>query len=274
LIAAAEAGLPPAARAFDTVAERFDERFAPWLSVAAQRRAVRRCLAHAFPGPARLLEIGGGTGDDALWMAARGHDVLMTDVSPAMIAVAARKFAGQSHLQALCCGAEALPAFAESSPGQFDGVWSTFAALNCVVDLAPVAAGLARVVRPGGQLLLVLFGTCCPGEMIVEGARGRPRNMFRRFRCGAVPARLGGEHFTVRYHRAADIERSFAPWFVPRGRRGMGVFVPPSAAEPWISRHPRLLTALEAIDERLAGPLAIFGDHVLYRLERRAVPAP
>ena len=28
----------PAAAAFDAIAERFDERFTPWLSVAAQRR--------------------------------------------------------------------------------------------------------------------------------------------------------------------------------------------------------------------------------------------
>ena len=38
---------PPsaAAAAFDAIAERFDERFTPWLSVAAQRRAVRAALA-------------------------------------------------------------------------------------------------------------------------------------------------------------------------------------------------------------------------------------
>ncbi|HEX6909482.1 MAG TPA: hypothetical protein VF142_03775, partial [Longimicrobium sp.] len=54
--------LPPAAAAFDTVAPRFDERFGPWRSVAAQRRAVRRHLLAAFPAGAHVLELGGGTG--------------------------------------------------------------------------------------------------------------------------------------------------------------------------------------------------------------------
>jgi SAM-dependent methyltransferase len=263
--------LAPAARAFDAVAERFDERFSPWLSVTAQRRAVRACLAEAFPRPSHLLEVGGGTGDDALWMAERGHEVLMTDVSPRMIAVAARKFAGRERLAVRCCGAEVLAEIAADGRRRFDGAWSTFAALNCVAALGPVAHALAALLRPGGQLLLVLFGTCSPGEMIIEAARGRPREVFRRFRRGPVPARLGGEHFTVHYHRPTAIARSFAPWFEPCGQRGIGVFVPPSAAEPWISRHPRLLGGLEAIDRRASLPLWRFGDHVLYHLKRTEV---
>jgi SAM-dependent methyltransferase len=264
-------GLPilaPAARAFDAIAEQFDERFSPWLSVAAQRRAVRACLAEAFPRPSRLLEIGGGTGDDALWMAQRGHDVLMTDVSPRMVAVAAGKFAGRERLVARCCSAEALAEIAADSSPRFDGAWSTFAALNCVAVLDPVAHALAGLLRPGAQLLLVLFGTCSPGEMVIEAARGRPGEMFRRFRRGPVPARLGGEHFTVHYHRPAVIARAFAPWFESGRKRGIGVFVPPSAAEPWISRHPLLLGGLEVVDRQVARSLWRFGDHVLYQLKR------
>jgi hypothetical protein len=53
----------------------------------------------------------------------------------------------------------------------------------------------------------------------------------------------------------------------------VGVFVPPSSAEPAASRFPRLLGALERLD-RLAGrPLALLGDHVLCDFERTAVPA-
>ena len=38
---AAQTSLSPAAEAFDAIAEAFDDRFGSWLSVAAQRRAVR-----------------------------------------------------------------------------------------------------------------------------------------------------------------------------------------------------------------------------------------
>jgi hypothetical protein len=56
-------------------------------------------------------------------------------------------------------------------------------------------------------------------------------------------------------------------------RRGIGIFVPPSAAEPAISNFPRLLAVLEGLDRVASRPLALLGDHVLYHLERRDVPA-
>jgi SAM-dependent methyltransferase len=151
----------------------------------------------------------------------------------------------------------------------FDGAFSNFAALNCVDDLAPVGRGLAKLVRPGGTAMLVVFGTFCPAEWIVEAARRRPGAMFRRFRRGSVSARLSGNDFCVRYFTARELKSAMAPWFDHAGARGIGVFVPPSAAEPWISGRPRLLSALEALDGKLSRPLAALGDHILHRFVRR-----
>ena len=50
--------------------------------------------------------------------------------------------------------------------------------------------------------------------------------------------------------------------------RGIGLFVPPSGAEPVISRFPRLLALLEWADRLFAGPLARFSDHMLLDFER------
>jgi len=65
-----------------------------------------------------------------------------------------------------------------------------------------------------------------------------------------------------------------SPWFGLERRLGVGVFVPPSAAEPWISAHPRLLQGMERWDRRLGGSLAPFGDHVLYLFRRNDQAAP
>jgi SAM-dependent methyltransferase len=266
---------PPsaAAAAFDAIAERFDERFTPWLSVAAQRRSVRSALARAFPPGARLIEIAGGTGEDALWLAERGRQVLLTDVSPLMVRISSAKFADHPGAQAETCAAEDLAELARRIETPFDGAFSNFAGLNCVGDLRSFALGLAKLLRPGAPALLVIFGRFCPGEWVVETLRRRPKNAFRRIAAGDQPARIGTREFTVRYHRRRDLERVMTPWFRPAGRRGVGVFVPPSAAEPWISGHPRLLQALEMMDRGLAGPLADLGDHILYRFVRTEAAA-
>ncbi|HEX6632045.1 MAG TPA: class I SAM-dependent methyltransferase, partial [Gemmatimonadaceae bacterium] len=253
--------LPSAARAFDAVAGAFDQRYGAWRSVAAQRRAVRGTLLRAFPRGARLLEIGGGTGEDARWLARRGRTVLLTDPSPNMVRVAAEKLRAHGVPAPVMLAAEELPrlAAAREARGEapFDGAFSNFAALNCVTDLTPVARGLARLVRPGGALVLVLFGTCPPGEVVVQLARRDVRAAFRRRAAGDVAARLGWHDFTVRYHRPRDVARALRPWFRPVARRGIGVFVPPSAAEPWISRHHALLRVMTALDVVASRPLAL-----------------
>jgi SAM-dependent methyltransferase len=264
--------LRPAALAFDAVASAFDSRFGAWSSVAAQRRAVRAALLQRFPIGGRVLEVGGGTGEDAAFLAERGFDVLLTDPSPGMVKFATEKLTPLGASAEIVAGEE-MEAFAErylsARRPLFDGVFSNFAPLNCVIDLEPVARGLASLLKPGAAAMLVLFGTCCPGEMVVETLRGRPGQAFRRWKRGAVPARLAKREFQVIYHRRSEVERAFAPGFVLEKRIGIGVAVPPSAAEPWISTCPRLLAIMERLDRAVATSLAPLGDHVLYQFRRR-----
>lgn len=273
--------LPPAVRAFDLTADRFDQRFGEWRSVAAQRRAVRRYLLDVFPPGGRLLELGAGTGDDALFLLERGYQVTLTDGSPRMVARAAEKLrrAGyDDRVPVEQAVLEDLGAFAgralRRGTAPFHGAYSNFAAFNCVSDLRAVAAPLAKLLRPGAAFLPVIFGPCSIGEVVVELIRRDPNAAFRRFRRGPAPARLGGERFTVWYPSPRDFARAFAPYFRLRRVRGIGILVPPSAAEPWISRFPRIVSALEAADRVLTAPLARLADHVLLHLERTEVEVP
>jgi len=188
------------------------------------------------------------------------------------VEAATRKLRGLAVPAPRVCDAARLGMLADerdaSGAPPFDGVYSNFAALNCVDDLRTVGPALGRLVRPGGRAMLVLFGTCPPGEVLVQLVRRDRAAAVRRLHRGPVPARLGGHEFTVRYHRHRDVRAAFAPWFRLVARRGIGVCVPPSAAEPWISRHPALLGALRRADRLVSRPLAALGDHVLYELVR------
>jgi SAM-dependent methyltransferase len=267
-----EIALPPAAYAFDAIAERFDDRYGAWLSVAAQRRAVRRALLRLFDVGASILELGGGTGEDASFLVEHGRRVLLTDPSPTMVRLAGAKLRPLGAPEPKVLPAEWLGELASARSAEraplFDGAFSNFAGLNCVTDLRPMGEALTRLVRPGGAVALVVFGTCAPGEWVVELLRGRPRNAFRRMSRGDVAARLGGQQFTVRYHREAELRDAMAPGFRLRAKVGIGVFVPPSAAEPWISRFPRVIGGMERADRLVERSLAALGDHVLYEFER------
>src|SRR5579862_1594 len=212
----------PAALAFDAAASTFDARFGQWQSVLAQRTAVRESLIKIFPPGGTILEIGGGTGEDAVWLAQRGFKVLSTDAAPAMVETARRKLAPLGSY-AEVIAAEDLERFSsrfiDATRHRFDGAFSNFAGLNCVDDLRPVARGLARLLRPGAAAVLVLFGKFSPGEIVVECLRRRPRQALRRFRRGAVPASIGGHDFTVRYHEPGTVTLAMHPWFRSEERR-------------------------------------------------------
>src|SRR5687768_14379860 len=127
------AALPAAVAAFDAVAERFDERFGEWRSVAAQRRAVRRHVLKTFRASSHLLELAGGTAEDALFLARHGHRITLTDGAPAMVARAAAKVreAGMAdRIDVLQLVLEDVDATHALFDAPFDGVYSNFAGLN------------------------------------------------------------------------------------------------------------------------------------------------
>ena len=264
--------LPAAVRAFDALAPGFDAAFAGWKSVAAQRRAVRRELLAAFSPGSRLLELGGGTGEDALFLAGEGRRVHVTDGAPAMVErtrAKARTSGLDERVTAEAVTLEGLDAWAAARTGvRFQGAYSNFASLNCVTDHAAVARGLARVLAPGARALLVVFGPLAPAEVAVLLLRGRFRAAFRRFSRRPAPARVGGETFTVTYPAPRDFAAAFAPWFTLRRTIGIGVFVPPSSAEPWVSHVPLAVAAGEALDRVASRPLALLADHVLLDFTR------
>jgi ubiquinone/menaquinone biosynthesis C-methylase UbiE len=143
--------LRPAAVAFDAIAPSFDSRFGAWLSVAAQRRAVQARLLQSFPAGGHILELGGGTGENAAFLAERGFNMLLTDPSPAMVAQARAKLA-RLGVRAEIAAGEEMEDFASShlSAGGvlINGAFSNFAPLNYVLDLDPVARALARLRKP------------------------------------------------------------------------------------------------------------------------------
>jgi SAM-dependent methyltransferase len=137
--------------------------------------------------PATVLDAACGTGRHAAYAAARGHRVIGVDSSPAMLDVARQKLPGAEFHEA---DLAALPL----PDGHVDLIVCALA-LAHVRDLGPVFAEFARVLRPGGHLVVsdsrgyLHGGTSYP--IVVEGPDGRP---------GYIPCWV---HSTAEYLQAA-----------------------------------------------------------------------
>lgn len=265
--------MPPTAT-FDALAGDYDRSFTHSVVGRAQRRVVTTRMLRRFQTGDRVLELGCGTGADALALARHGVHVLATDPSPGMLEVARAKaardgLAGTVRFHQLA--AEQLTDLETSADADdrapFDGVLSNFGALNMASDLPAVASRLAERVRPGGVAMLCFLGRRVPWEWLWFGLRLAPRAAFRRLRSGGARWR----DTVVRYPSVRELRRVFEPeWKVLR-IAGVGIFVPPSYTESWAAKHPTLIDRLARIDRAIetTPPFTGLGDHVLLELERR-----
>jgi ubiquinone/menaquinone biosynthesis C-methylase UbiE len=257
--------------AFDCLAERYDSVFTLSRIGRAQRDVVWKRAAATFRRGSHVLELNCGTGEDAIYLATLGVNVTACDASARMIDLARAKEtkkSSEARIEFLHLSTERLTEL----PGHacFDGVFSNFSGLNCIGDLAAVAAQLAERLRPGAPLLLCLSTRFCLWEVLHYLSKGHLGKALRRWR-GLSYASVGQVTFPVYYPTLPSLRGFFAPEFHLRSVTGVGITVPPSYLEPWVARHPRLLQLLERIDEiiRTWPVVRIMGDHMLLHLEKR-----
>jgi SAM-dependent methyltransferase len=263
---------------FDAVADRYDEEVETNLVFAHMRARIFRELESAFGPGARLVELGSGTGTEAARLAfEHGCRVALVDVSSRLLERAGAKVRA-TGLDALL-GTHLLPARSVGSlttiygHASFDGAYSSLGPLNCEPELAPVADGLASLVRPGGALVLSVMNRWCPTEVGWFALRGQWRRASTRWGGPVQVAVYGGgpKDITTWYYSRCEIERAFQKGFRLEHVEALPLLWPPPYLEFLVARFERLFRALEPVERWAARQplLRELGDHVLLRLRRR-----
>jgi SAM-dependent methyltransferase len=160
-------------------------------------------------------DIGCGSGRDAAWLRDHGFPTVGYDASPEMLAHARAAYPNlEFHL-------DSLPDLATISPGSYSNV------LCCAVlmhirreDLITAALALARVLKPGGRLLLTYRHSQGQDEREPDG------RLFTAIPSGKLILLLESAGFrVVMSTQQADTTRANVRWFVLLAEKS-----PPSAA--------------------------------------------
>jgi len=258
--------------AFDSVAADYDGSRGNNSLIQDMRAEMWRWLDQVFAPGSRLLDLGCGTGLDAVRMAKRGHRVLATDWSNEMIARTAARARDEGvadRIQAAAVGAHELERL--ESGDTFDGAYSNLGPLNCVPDLGDVSRACARLLTPGGALVFTVIGRVCPWEIAHYLRRRRWSRATIRFARQAVPVGMNRRTVWTRYYSPREFYRPFAGDFALSHYRGLCVFAPPPYLTSIRERHPRGYAWLWGLDRRAAGwpLLRAMGDHFLMVMRKR-----
>jgi SAM-dependent methyltransferase len=258
--------------AFDSVAADYDGPRGNNELIQDMRGEMWRWLDATFSPGSHLIDLGCGTGLDAVHLATCGHRVAATDWSPLMVQRTAERAVAQQvadRVRAINIGAHELERLDEAAA--FDGAYSNLGPLNCVPDLQGVARESARLLKPGGRLVFTVIGRYCPWEIAHYLLRGRWARARVRFAREVVAVGMNRHTIWTRYYSPREFYRAFEPYFTLVHFRGLCVFAPPPYLS-WVrERCPRLHKLLWRIDRMVTGWPMIrgMGDHFLIVMKRR-----
>jgi SAM-dependent methyltransferase len=261
---------------FDSIAPSYDGEFTYTRLGLWLRKSVWRNLDEVFLPGDHILELGCGTGEDAIYLAQRGIQVTAVDTSSEMLAYATEKTISAGLKDKISFRQWDLnylspPKMLTIPQEGFDGILSNFGVLNCIPDRRPLAKLLGDWLQPRRKIVCVVMNPWCPWEIAWHLIHGQPRMAFRRLRNGVVSHIGGGKSVKVWYPSPRRVQNEFSSHFRRSNLVGIGVFLPPSYLNHIVERFPSFFRTLKNLEYKYGHhfPLRQWNDHYLIVMERQ-----
>lgn len=250
---------------FDALAENYDKTFTHTPVGMAQRSIVRNHLLTTLPAhPIRILELNCGTGEDAVWLAGKGHIITATDGAEKMLDVALKK-ARPNNVQIDFLQWDLTQAFPRSGT-TYDIIFSNFGGLNCLSSeqLKKLFTQTDTLLNPDGKCIIVLMGKFCLTESIYYLLKLKFNSILRRRKMQKVTLQ-SGEVVSTWYYSLSELTTLVPDNWKKTKRIPIGITIPPSYLNAFCERHPLVFKLLTGADRILRRWPAFTGlsDHYL-----------
>jgi ubiquinone/menaquinone biosynthesis C-methylase UbiE len=262
-----------AAKAFSKQALVFDDYDAGNTIIHYKRQRVRTHVLSFLPPGSSILELNAGTGEDAIFFARQGHRVHATDISEGMQTRLQEKVLAQGltdKVTAERCSFTALQALKDKGP--YDLIFSNFAGLNCTRQLDEVLHSFGPLLKPGGQVTLVILPPFSLWEALLL-FKGHFKTAFRRLLSGrkGAPAHVEGYRFRCWYYSPSFVKRALKGSFHLLRLEGLCTIVPPSYIENFAEKHPVAYNFLRARENKWKDkwPWRAIGDYFIISFRKK-----
>lgn len=267
-----EADWDIASQAYDAIASRYDRIPLTSRINAHMRRLSVRALIRAFLPGDKVLEVGCGTGEEAVELAQRGIEVVALDPSPVMLEQAREKVEAlelESRVTLLQGQARDLSRLDLREHRPFDGGFASFS-LAYEPRLERVAVDLHGLVTGRGVFLASLPSRLCAMEFVLSLAALRPFYAGRRL-SNWYGHKVGEMWVPIRAYSPSAVARAFQPYFNLEQVLAIPSLLPPPYMDRIYRRAEGLADLLENVDQKLSPrfPFKYVGDHFLAILRRK-----
>jgi ubiquinone/menaquinone biosynthesis C-methylase UbiE len=259
--------------AFDSASEEYDYTISHnYINCWIRKRSINE-LHRITKASDVLLEIGCGTGSEAIQISKRVRGIVATDISEKMLNLLKRK------VKARRLDRKILPAKARASEisgirgllleGNVRVAYSFNGALNCEPDIHKVPGELAKVVQEDGYFLCSIRNTLCLPEALSHFLVLQfDKTATRKDQPTMVS--VGGLDIPSCYYSPSRFAKIFRPHFQVRKMIGLPAFLPPASLSDYYLRTGRPRLILEKLESVLGDrfPFNRLGDQTLFVFQK------
>jgi len=261
------------AEAFDSASEEYDYTISHnYINAWIRERSINELISLTRPSDV-LLEIGCGTGTEAIQISKRVAGIIATDISEKMLYILERKIFAKKYgekitvIRARAAGISAVQPFLPN--GKVRVAYSFNGALNCEPELYRVPGQLSQIIDEKGYFVCSIRNTLClPETMSHSMALQFDKLAVRKNQPTMVS--VGGMDIPSYYYSPTVFTRFFQPYFHVRRIIGLPAFLPPAYLNEYYLKTGVFRPFLEKVERTLAGwfPFNRLGDQTLFVFQK------
>ena len=258
---------------FDSIADQYDTHiFGNRINVYLLDRSLK-LLNSTFPKKSLILEIGSGSGAETVEMLKGGHEVVAIDISQKMLDTLSKK-AGtvglSERLTTIKLRASELKMLTSQYRNSFDGIYSTYGAINCEPDISMLPEQMYNLTTNEGKVVMGLYNKLCFSDPMLHAVGLKLDRVFERMRA---PIPEGRSRFCIDVYpySSSYISGLFGDYFKTIRVEGVPVILPPSNYNSKMFPPGRNHSFLISMDSHLSShfPFKFIGDHFLISMKKK-----
>lgn len=250
----------------DNIAESYDDILSKNRFSEILRPAFQNILMQSIQHGNKILDLGCGTGEDALFLAKKGFSVTGVDISQKMIEIAEKKAVTKDYNENLQFFCSDMEIFIIENTNKFDVIFSNFNAVNYVRDLNSFSANASTALNENGKLIFTVLNKISASEVFYNFVR---LNLKRSWK--AIFNRKELLLTDLNTFFPGIFSNFFKNHFYVKRITGIGIFIPPHNLTGMYNKLSFVLPLLFRLEKLTASvfPFYCFSDHYIIEMQKK-----